>query len=379
MTGREVCIVAGESSGDLLGAALVKALQDAGLGDGFYGIAGPRMQALGVASRFPMDALSVRGYVEAFSALPRILRIRRQLIRQCLETPPRLYIGVDAPDFNLGVERRLKAAGIPTVHFVSPSVWAWRRKRLQRMRQAADHSLLVFPLEEDLYREADIPATYVGHPLAHSLPFRNETAARERLGLAAHGEYCALMPGSRMGELTQHADLFVATAALLARHRPGISFLVPFISRETRLAFEAAIHRAQAWEIPFRLLFGHAQTALGAADAALIASGTATLEAVLLACPHVVTYRVPPLTAWLMRRKATLPWIGLPNILAGRDLVPEIVQEKATPENLANALEALLGDPAARQAQVRGFADLRATLTRDTPSLIAGALRPFLA
>lgn len=376
---KKIVIVAGETSGDLLGAALVEALNGTGINIQWTGIAGPKMQTLGVKSLFPMEALSVRGYVEALSALPRILKIRRQLIRQCLTERPDMYIGIDAPDFNLGVERRLKKAGIPTVHFVSPSVWAWRRKRLNSMRQSVDHTLLIFPIEESLYREAGCPATYVGHPLAQILPPRHEKQARERLGLEAGRQYCVLMPGSRQGELAQHADLFIATAALLSHRRPDIGFLAPFATRETRLAFEAAMNRAQAWDLPIRLLFGHSQDALEAADCALIASGTATLEAALKACPHIITYRVPRFTAWIMRRKAYLSWVGLPNILAGRELVPEILQEKATPENLANALETLLTDPDEANAQREGLNALRADLSRDTRHLMAEALKPFLS
>lgn len=374
----QVAIVAGEASGDLLGSLLIRAVRDAGLPSEFYGIAGAKMQAAGARSLYPMETLSVRGYVEALGSLRRILAIRKALKGKLRADPPRLFIGVDAPDFNLSLEAGLKRAGIPTVHFIGPSVWAWRPKRIRKVRAAASHVLLIFPFEEEIYREAGIPATYVGHPVAHALPEPDRARARERLALAADGEYVALLPGSRPGELKALAALFIDTVKHLHQARPDARFLIPLVNRETRLLFEQALHRAQATELPIRILFGHAHDAMQAADVALIASGTATLEALLLDCPQVITYRVPWLTAQIMKRQALLPWIGLPNILAKRDLVPEILQERATPENLASALRGLLEDEGARQAQIEEFRIQRARLRRDTPRLIAHALRPFL-
>jgi lipid-A-disaccharide synthase len=375
----EVAIVAGEASGDLLGSLLIRSVREAGIAAAFSGIAGPKMQSVGAHSLFPMEALSVRGYVEALGGLGRILGIRKRLGRQLRTHPPRLFIGVDAPDFNLALEARLKRAGIPTVHFVSPSIWAWRGGRIKKIRRAVDHMLLVFPFEEAIYRDAGIPATYVGHPIAHALPEKpNRLAARERLKLRPDGEYVALLPGSRVGELKALADLYVATAALLAEQRPGASLLVPLVSRETRQLFEMALHKSGR-ELPLRILFGHAHDALQAADVGLVASGTATLEALLLGCPHVISYRVPWLTWQIMRRQAYLPWVGLPNILAGRTIVPEILQQAATPQALADTLLGLLQDKSARTTMTDEFDRLRASLRRDTPALIAQALRPYLA
>jgi lipid-A-disaccharide synthase len=375
----EVAIVAGEASGDLLGSLLIRSVREAGIAAAFSGIAGPKMQSAGAHSLFPMEALSVRGYVEALGGLRRILGIRKQLGRQLRTHPPRLFIGVDAPDFNLALEARMKRAGVPTVHFVSPSIWAWRGSRIKKIRRAVDHMLLVFPFEETIYRDAGIPATYVGHPIAHALPEKpDRLAARERLKLRPDGEYVALLPGSRVGELKALADLYVATAALLAEQRPGASLLVPLVSRETRQLFEIALHKSGR-ELPLRILFGHAHDALQAADVGLVASGTATLEALLLGCPHVITYRVPWLTWQIMRRQAYLPWVGLPNILAGRTIVPEILQQAATPQALADALLGLLQDKSARTTMTDEFDRLRASLRRDTPALIAQALRPYLA
>lgn len=390
-TSIQVGIVAGEASGDLLGSLLIGALKNAQPELEFTGIAGPKMQALGAHSLFPMQALSVRGYVEALGSLNKILAIRRALKRQLLKIRPELFIGVDAPDFNLSLERKLKNAGIPSVHFVSPSVWAWRPKRINKVRRAVSHALLIFPFEEEIYRKAGIPATYVGHPLAHALPEPDRKTARERLGLPAEGEYVVLMPGSRMGELKALAQLFIATAKNLSASRPQTRFLIPLVSRETRQVFEQYLHEANLQalpdvldedarqDLPLRILYGHAHDALQAADAALIASGTATLEALLLDCPHVITYQVPWLTWQIMRRQALQPWIGLPNILAGESIVPEIIQKQATPEALAQALTTLLEDPDARERQLESFRQQRARLKRNTPALIAQALRPFLS
>jgi lipid-A-disaccharide synthase len=247
------------------------------------------------------------------------------------------------------------------------------------VRKAASHVLLIFPFEEAIYQQAGIPATYVGHPIAHALPEPKRVQARERLGLSVDAEYVVLMPGSRPGELKALAKLFIETVKQLNKTRPDTRFLIPLVNRETRQNFEQALYEAEGRDLPLRILFGHAHDALQAADAALIASGTATLEALLLDCPHVITYKVPWLTWQIMKRQALQPWIGLPNILADRGFVPEIIQDKATPDALSEALEKLLVDGEARQAQIEEFQVQRARLKRDTPRLIAQALRPFLA
>lgn len=374
-----VGIVAGEASGDLLGSLLIRALREAGLEADCYGIAGPKMQAQGARSLFPMETLSVNGYVEVLHSLRRILSIRSQLKSRLLRDRPKLFIGIDAPDFNLSLEAKLKRAGIPTVHFISPSIWAWRRKRIDKIRRAASHMLLIFPFEEEIYRQEGIPATYVGHPLAHVLPEKPERGpARDKLGLEADGTYFALLPGSRQSELQQLAGLYLETAKRLFAQRPEIRFLVPLATRETRRLFEQAMHEADAEDLPIRIVFGHAHDVLQAADAALVASGTATLEAALLDCPHIITYKVPWLTYQIMKRQAYLPWVGLPNILAGRDVVPELLQERANPEALAETALALLTDDTLRKGMLDAFADIRRSLRRDTPRLIAQALAPYL-
>ncbi len=375
-----IAIVAGEPSGDLLGSLLICALQ-AGRSDlDFFGITGPRMQALGARSLHPMDTLSVRGYIEALANLRAILAIRKNLKQHLLRNPPGLFIGVDAPDFNLSLEFDLRQAGIPTVHFVSPSIWAWRPERIEKIRRAVSHMLLIFPFEEEIYRKAGIPATYVGHPLAHALPQTPDpAAARVRLGLEPSGEYLGLLPGSRESEINSLADLFVRTAVRLARERPGVRFLAPLVKDTHRELFQRLLSAHDAADLPIHFYRGQAHDVLQAADVALIASGTATLEALLLDCPHVITYRVPWLTYKLMQRRACISKVGLPNILAGRDIVPERIQEQANPEQLTTALQDLLGNPAARLTMRSEFAPIRASLRRDTPAAIAGALAPFLS
>ncbi len=376
---RAIAIVAGEASGDLLGGLLIRALREAGLAADCYGIAGPRMQAQGARSLFAMETLSVRGYVEALANLRQILSIRRRLKTRFLNDRPQLFIGIDAPDFNLALETRLKRAGIATVHFISPSIWAWRRKRIDKIRRAVSHMVLIFPFEEAIYRAAGIPATYVGHPLAHALPEKpDRRLAREKLGLDLDGVYFALLPGSRQSELRHLAGLYLETAKRLYAERPDIRFLVPMATRETRDLFEQAIEASNAFDLPIRIVFGHAHDVLQAADAALVASGTATLEAALLDCPHIITYKVPWLTYQIMKRQAYLPWVGLPNILAGRAVVPEFIQEQANPEALAAALLRLLADMPLREAMLDAFAGIRFSLRRDTPRLIAEALAPYL-
>ena len=374
-----VGIVAGEASGDLLGALLIEALQTHDLATAFEGIAGPRMQALGARSLFPMETLSVRGYVEALANLRQILAIRRRLGAHFLARPPRLFIGVDAPDFNLGLAERLKKAGIPTVHFVSPSIWAWRRERIEKIRRAVDHVLLIFPFEAAIYADAGIPATYVGHPLARSLPARpDRDGARRRLGLDATTACVALLPGSRTSEVKGLAATYLATARRMHAARPGLRFLVPLVNAETRRLFTTALAEAGGERLPLHLIDGQAHDVMQAADLALIASGTASLEALLLGCPHVITYRVPWLTYQIMKRQAYLPWVGLPNILAGRDIVPELLQDAAEPGRIAATLLDLLDDADARAAMRTAFSAIRADLERDTPQRIVEALSPFL-
>jgi lipid-A-disaccharide synthase len=374
-----VAIVAGEASGDLLGASLVAALRALDPTLQFTGVAGARMQAAGVECLYPAEKLAVRGYVEALRQLPGILKIRRELRARWLREPPDLFIGVDAPDFNLGLEAALRRAGIPTVHFVSPSLWAWRPERMRKIREAVTHMLVMFPFEAPLYQKAGIPVTFVGHPLADLLPQRpDRQAAREQLRLPREGIVVTLLPGSRVSELEQHARLFIHTAQAIAARRPETIFLVPVVNRDTRALFEAALAAEEGPQPQFQLLFGHAHDALAAATAALVASGTATLEAALLGCPMVIAYRVPRLTHRLMWPRRLLPYIGLPNILAGEFIVPELLQDDATPENLAQALLNLIADPLVQQRLEARFAALRTSLRQDAAASAARAILALL-
>jgi lipid-A-disaccharide synthase len=375
-----VAIVAGEASGDLLGASLVSALHALDPTIRFTGVAGPRMQAAGVECLYPVEKLAVRGYVEVLRHFAEIVGIRRALRARWLREPPDLFIGVDAPDFNFSLEADLRRSGVPTVHYVSPSIWAWRPQRMKKIREAVTHMLALFPFEAPLYQRAGVPVTYVGHPLADMLPPQpDRIAAREQLRLARDATIVTLLPGSRESELAQHARLFVRTACLIAARRPDIQFLVPLVNRTTRSQFEVALAADGAPGLEMQLLFGHAHEALTAATVGLVASGTATLEAALLGCPMVITYRVPALTYRIMWPQRRLPYIGLPNVLAGEFVVPELLQDDATPENLAQALLNLIADPLVQRRVEARFAALRASLRRNAASAAASAIMPLLA
>ena len=378
--GRRIAIVAGEASGDMLGAALVSAVRERFPGTEFYGIAGPRMMAAGATTLVPMEKLSVRGYVEALRSLPELLSIRSSLAARLAREKPDLFIGIDAPDFNLGLEAKLKRAGIPTVHYVSPSIWAWRAGRLPAIGRAVDRVLTIFPFEAPLYEKAGIAATYVGHPLADQIPLVPDRAdARAQLRLADSATAVALLPGSRRGELQAHADLFIDTALRLAARRPGIRFFVPLATRETRDWFETRLYAREARDLDLTILFGHARLALQAADCALVASGTATLEGALARCPMVITYKVPALTYRLMMRRALLPYVGLPNILAGEFIVPELLQDHATPENLEQALGNWLDHKTARARLLERYDAIHAQLRCGNDERVAQALSPWLS
>lgn len=372
-------MVAGESSGDLLGAHLIAALR-AHLPDAnFTGIGGPKMQSQGLSSLFPMERLAVRGYAEVLQHYPGLLWMRRRLSQALLKARPRLFIGVDAPDFNLSLEAGLKRAGIPVVHFVSPSIWAWRGGRIAAIARSVDHVLTLFPFEAAIYRKAGITSTYVGHPLADLIPEHDQTtSARAQLKIAPERKVIALLPGSRQSELRYMADTFIATAKLMAQKIEQPLFLVPLVSRETREMFEAALYRADAGELPITILFGHAREALAAADVALVASGTATLEAALLKKPMVITYKMAGASWLLMRHMGYQPYIGLPNILAGEFVVPELLQHDASPENLAQALLNSLNDRVVRARLQQRFAAIHRELKCETTVRAAKAVLPLL-
>ena len=375
----KVGIVAGEASGDLLGSHLIRALKKQRPDIEFIGIAGPKMQGEGARSLFPIERLSVRGYVEVLRHLPGLLKIRKELAQFFLKTKPDLFIGIDAPDFNFGLERTLKRRGIRTIHYVSPSIWAWRKGRIGKIKRAVSHMLALFPFEPAIYEQAGIPVSYVGHPLADILPMTpDKQGARERLKLRDDKLVIAMLPGSRQSEVKQLADLYVKTARLIAQEQPEVQFLVPLITRETRAIFERAIYANHAQETPIQILFGHAHMAMEAADAVIVASGTATLEAALLKRPMVITYRMPKLSWWILKRMNYLPYVGLPNILAGRFVVPELLQNDAIPEKLAETTLRMVNDKALMQEIGAEFKRIHETLRQNTEEKAAQAILAYL-
>lgn len=374
-----IAMVAGEASSDLLASHLIKALQRHLPDAEFFGIGGPKMQAVGFKALWPAEKLAVHGYVDALKNYRELSGIRSSLLDLLKKDPPAAFIGVDAPDFSLWLEKRLKDRGIPAIHFVSPSIWAWRKGRLKGIARAVSHMLCLFPFEPELYRAAGVPVSYVGHPLADVFPLApNREAMRETLQISPGGPVFAFLPGSRQSEVRNLADTYIATAALLHERHPGARFLVPLATRETRLLFEEALRRHAHVDVPIRILFGHAVEAMIAADVVLVASGTASLEAALLKRPMVITYKIGKWSYRLMRRLAYLPWVGLPNVLAGREVVPEVLQDAATPQALADALDGWLADPARVADLTKVFTDMHLQLRQDTAAKAAAAILPYL-
>lgn len=370
-----IALVAGEASGDFLGAGLIRALVDLGVNARFVGIGGPRMQAAGIESWYPMERLAVRGYAEVIRHLPGLLAMRRELTRRLSAAEPSCFIGIDAPDFNLTLERNLRARGVKTLHYVSPSLWAWRGERIKDIAKAVDHMLVLFPFEKTLYESAGVGVTYVGHPLADVIPPEDcGERCREQLKIPAGRRVYAFLPGSRQSEVRYMAGTFVRTAQQIARKEPDAQFLVPLISRETREIFESDLYAAGAENLPLTILFGHAREAMGAADAVLVASGTATLEAALLRRPMVITYRMAQSTWKMMQRKRYQPWVGLPNIIAEQFLVPEVLQDDATPETLAQALMNVSNDPVIRDRLPGRLADMHLALRQDASNRAASVV-----
>ncbi|MBV2132925.1 lipid-A-disaccharide synthase [Pseudomonas sp. MAP12] len=365
----KIALVAGEASGDILGSGLMRAIKARHPEVQFIGVGGPRMQAEGLASYFPMERLAVMGLVEVLGRLPELLKRRRRLIRTLIDERPDVFIGIDAPDFTLGVELKLRQAGIRTVHYVSPSVWAWRQKRVLKIRQACDLMLTLFPFEAQFYEAQQVPVCFVGHPLADTIALAaDRVAARSSLGLPEQGGVVALLPGSRGGEVERLGSLFLDTAARLCALRPGLRFVLPCANAERRAQVEAML---AGRELPVMLLDGRSHEALAACDAVLIASGTATLEALLFKRPMVVAYRVAPLTYRILKRLVKSPYISLPNLLAGRLLVPELIQDAATPEALAATLLPLLDDGL---VQTAGFDAIHRALRRGASERAAEAV-----
>jgi lipid-A-disaccharide synthase len=375
----KIAIVAGEASGDLLGSHLIQALKAQRPDLTFIGIAGPKMMAQGAKSLFEIENLSVRGYIEVIKHLPKLLRLRRNLYAQLMAEKPDVFIGVDAPDFNFWLEKRFKKVGIPAIHYVSPSIWAWRSGRMGKIKRAVSHILALFPFEPALYEAENVPVTYVGHPLADELPLEpNKKAARKALKIKQNKKVIAMLPGSRQSEVHQHADLFVQTAKIISQENADTEFLVPLITRETRKIFEQALYRNETNGADIKLLFGHAHDAIEAADIVLVASGTATLEAALLKRPMVITYRMPTLSWWILKRMNNLPYVGLPNVLAGKFIVPELLQKQATPQKIADEISKLLIDKDNVKAIKEEFIKMHIALKQDSAKKAADVVLSYL-
>jgi lipid-A-disaccharide synthase len=342
-----VGIVANEPSGDVLGASLIREIRARVPDAVFEGIGGPNMIAEGCRTLFPMEKLTVMGLVEVLKHLPELLKIRKTLLNHFLADPPDIFIGVDAPDFNLGLETKLKQAGIKTVHYVSPTVWAWRPKRVEKIKRAVDLLLAIFPFEEAFLKEHGVPVAYVGHPIADEIPVgADPDEARERLGLDSQYLYVALLPGSRMSEVETLSEPFLKAAKIIKQRFPDCRFLVPLINSRVREAFSRAVDSTQA-DLPLHLFDGQARDVMLASDAVLTASGTATLEGMLLKRPMVVSYRLNALTYWIVTtfNMLKIEYVAMANLLAGEEIAPELIQHDATPEALANAMIGILESP----------------------------------
>ncbi|MFT3898345.1 MAG: lipid-A-disaccharide synthase [Thermomonas sp.] len=372
-------LVAGEASGDALGAGLVQALRERFPGAEFAGACGPAMRAAGVEAWADAGELAVMGLAEVLSHLPRLLRLRRDLRERILAWKPDVFIGIDAPDFNLGLERWLKRRGVRTVHYVSPSVWAWRESRAEKIGASADRVLCLFPMEPPIYERHGIDAVFVGHPLADAIPLDpDRTAARAQLGIAVHDPVLALLPGSRLGEIERMLPVFLEAAADVAAEFPELKVLVPAANSDCRAAIERL---AVGVPLEPRILDGDAQRAMIASDVVLLASGTAALEAMLCKRPMVIGHRIAPLTHAIVRRLGLLKsrFVSLPNVLAGEALVPELLQDDCTPSKLRDAVLAWLRDPEAAIALRPRFRALHETLRRDASERAAEAIAEVIA
>jgi lipid-A-disaccharide synthase len=374
-----LALVAGETSGDLLAGLLLGGVQQRWPSVHSAGIGGPQMQARGFEAWWPSEKLAVRGYVEVLRHYREIVGIRRQLQARLLQVPrPDLFIGVDAPDFNLDLEAGLKAAGIPTLHFVCPSIWAWRPERIEKIRRSVDHVLCIFPFEPDLLARHGVAATYVGHPLASVIPLApDRAAARQRLGLPADTPVVALLPGSRQSELHYLGERFLQAAVRMARQRPALHFVLPAVPA-LRARVDALVQSSGLGD-RITVLSGQSHAALAACDVTLIASGTATLEAALFKRPMVIAYNMNWISWQIMRRQQLQPWVGLPNILCSDFVVPEFLQDRATPGALADATLRWLDDAQAVAVLQGRFTDLHHQLNRDTARLASDAIAQIVS
>ncbi len=371
-------MIAGETSGDMLGVALMQAIRRRCPQARFEGIGGPRMLAEGFHSFFPMERLSVMGFIEPLGRLPELLHIKKSLVRHFQQSPPDVFIGIDSPGFNLRIEQELHDLGIRTVHYVSPSVWAWGQKRIHKIARAVDLVLALFPFETAIYEQHQVPVRFVGHPLADTIALDAGDAwhrerAREALGLNADGRVIALLPGSRRDEINRLGAIFIATALRCLGQDPTLRFVIPCANAERR-AQVLALLQAQGAGDQFMVFEGNSHQAMQAADLVLLASGTATLEAMLLRRPMVVCYRLASLTWMLASRMLKVPYVSLPNLLAAQRLVPEFLQDEVTPERLAGALQDWLDQPGRQAELLERFAQIHHTIRRDASSQAADAI-----
>lgn len=355
-------LVAGETSGDILGAGLIRALKTHYPSARFVGVAGPLMQAEGCETWYEMEELAVMGVVEVLERLPRLLKIRKDLTRRFSELKPDVFVGIDAPDFNLTLEGRLKQRGIRTIHYVSPSVWAWRQKRVFKIGKATDLVLAFLPFEKAFYDRFNVPCRFIGHTMADAMPLQaDKLAARATLGIAPGARCLALLPGSRNAEVEMLSGDFLRTAQLLREHYPDLEVVVPLVNAKRREQFER-IKAEVAPELKVHLLDGKGREAMVASDAALLASGTAALECMLAKCPMVVGYRMKPFTFWLAERLVKTPYVSLPNLLAGREIVTELLQHDCVPDKLAAALLPLLEDSPQTELLKQTFLELHQSI-----------------
>lgn len=373
----QIAMVAGEASGDLLSSMLIQGLQARWPYVDLVGIGGPKMDQLGFESWWPSHQLAVRGYVEVLKHYRKITDIRSKLKRRLIHEPPSVFIGVDAPDFNLGLSKELKRRGIPTVHFVCPSVWAWRAKRLKTLGESTDHVLCLFPFEPELLAAHGIDATYVGHPVAQMIPSHvDKLLAKHRLNIEDHRLVLGILPGSRLSEIQQLTARFIQAAAILERAHPNLTVVIPAAPGLKQSLEQMAQSLPKLRDL--HILEGQSHEVMACADIALVASGTATLEAALFKCPMVIAYAMPWLSWEIIRRQRLQKWVGLPNILCRDFVVPELLQSEATPLALSNALQAWLDQPERVDAMRRQFTMLHQTLTKETSLLATNAIEKIL-
>ncbi|XDZ50749.1 lipid-A-disaccharide synthase [Neisseriaceae bacterium CLB008] len=368
----KVGMVVGEASGDLLGAHLMSAILAQNPKAEFVGIGGPQMEALGFKSLYPQEKLAVRGLVEVLKRLPELMGIRKGVFKTLMQERPHVFVGVDAPDFNLALEAKFKQKGIPAIHYVSPSVWAWRSERVPKIARQVDHVLCLFPMEPPLYTAVGGKATFVGHPLAQTMPLMpDKVSMRQKMSIRQDIPVFTLMPGSRVSEIDYMAPLFLGAAKLIAEKLPQARFLVPLATVASTRRFKEVLSRTDSLDLPLTIMSGHAQMACVASDVVLVTSGTATLEVALCKRPMVISYRISGLTYAWVKGKIKSAYVGLPNILLNKPAVPELLQDDATPEKLARAMLDWYEDKAASRAVMADFTALHETLCLDTAKLAA--------